>query len=134
MEDLSDEFTSMPNGYVPAANVSFGQRIRNFLWDNKISIFFGSLSAVLVVYMMKQRSEHNKVLDECTELKAEHNTLLNAVKEYTELMILHNSTKLRNAIQTCYEINGRRVYRSTLFPQLKELEVRLEKLISLTTK
>ena len=80
MEDLSDEFTSMPNGYVPAANVSFGQRIRNFLWDNKISIFFGSLSAVLVVYMMKQRSEHIKVLEECTVLKAEHNTLLNAVK------------------------------------------------------
>ena len=80
MEDLSDEFTSMPNGYVPAANVSFGQRIRNFLWDNKTSLFFASLSAALVVYMMRQRSEHNKVLEEFMVLKAEHNTLLNAVK------------------------------------------------------
>ena len=142
MEGLSEEFTSMPD--VPAENESFGQRIRNFLWDKKYIFLTGcfastSLSAVLLVYMMKQRSEHNKVLEvvkEFTELKAEHNTLLNAVKEFTELMILHSSTKSGNGIQTHYIIKGSANVEidNTLLSQLKELEVRLGKLISLTTK
>ena len=137
MEGLSEEFTSMPD--VPAENESFGQRIRNFLWDKKYIFLtgcFGSLSVVLVVYMMKQRSEHIKVLEECTVLKAEHNTLLNAVKEYTELMILHNSMKSGNAIHTHFVVKGsvKVDIINTLRSQLKELEVMLGKLISLTTK
>ena len=128
MEGLSDEFTSMPA--VPAKKVSFGQRMRNFLWDNKNSIFLTGCF-VLVVYMMRQRSEHMY-----TELKAEHNTLLNAVKEFTELMILHTSTKSGNGILTHYIIKGSANVDidNTLLSQLKELEVRLGKLISLTTK
>ena len=96
--------------------MSFGQRIRNFLWDNKTSLIFGSLSAVLVVYMMKQRSEHIKVLEEYMELKAEHNTLLNAVKE----------CDVKGS--QCVDIIN------SLRSQLQELEVMLGKLISLTTK
>ena len=139
MEDLSEEFTSKPA--VPAKKVSFGQRMRNFLWDNKKSIFLTGCFASLVVYMMRQRSEHNKVLEvvkefEFTELKAKHNTLLNAVKEYTELMILHNSMKSGNGIQTRYEVKGSQSVDiiNTLLSQLKELDVMLKKLISLTTK
>ena len=113
MEDLSDEFTSM----------SFGQKIRKFLWDNKISIFFASLSAVLVVYMMKQRSEHIKVLEECTVLKAKHNT---------ELMILNNSIKSGNCTTARYLVNVD-LY-NTIHSQHKELRLMFGKLISLTTK
>ena len=101
MEDFSDEFTSMQDA--PATNGSFGQRIRNFLWENKNSIFltgcFAGVLAALVVYMMKQRSElktvHIKLLEtvnKCTELKkavkelkTAHIKLLEAVNECTEL-------------------------------------------------
>ena len=71
--------------------MSFGQRIRHFLWDKKYIFLtgcFGSLSVVLVVCMMKLGSEHIKVLEENTVLKAE---LLNAVKVYTELKAEHNT-------------------------------------------
>ena len=110
---------------VPAENVSFGQRIRNFLWDKKYIFLtgcFGSLSVVLVVYMMRQRSEHNKVLE--------------VVKEYTELMILHNSMQSGNGIHTHYVVKGsvKVDIINTLRSQHKELEVMLGKLISLTTK
>ena len=119
MEDFSDEFTSMPDA--PATNGSFGQRMRNFLWDNKNSIFltgcFVSVLAALVVYMMKQRQVRILEVNECTELKK-------AVKEHIELMIR----------QTDYVTKRWRVRRGTFDAYQKKLELSLRKLKSLTRK
>ena len=99
MEGSSEEFTSMPD--VPAENESFGQRIRNFLWDNKKYIFLtgcfaASVSVVLVVYMMRQRPEHIEVLEEYTEPKAKHNTLLRKLLRTTSKKLL---TRLKNIVR-----------------------------------
>ena len=144
MEDFSDEFTSMQDA--PATNGSFGQRIRNFLWENKNSIFltgcFAGVLAALVVYMMKQRSElktvHIKLFkagNECTELKK-------AVKEHNELMI--RCTELKKAVKEHDELMirqkdyfGRRWARFVSSDEnafQKKFELSWEKLISLITK
>ena len=105
----------------PATNGSFGQRIRNFLWENKNYIFltgcFAGVLAALVVYMMKQRSELKTVVNECTELKKAmmkqrselktvHINLLETENECTELKkaMMKERSEFKTVVNECTEL------------------------------